>query len=85
MKNGLIVSYKIFITPPSLDELKKRLENRQSDSKETIQNRVETAAEEIKLANQLNIFNKLIINKDKDIYLEEVKQVVEGWYPFIKK
>ena len=80
----MVVSYKIFVSPPTLNDLRLRLEARKTDTREVIQQRLETAAEEIKLANQLNIFNKMIINKDKESFLSEVKEILENWYPFIK-
>jgi guanylate kinase len=49
----------IFIMPPSIEELEKRLVNRGTDSPEKIRMRVAKAEEEIKLASQ---FDSIIIN-----------------------
>jgi len=62
-------SLAIFIMPPSLAELEKRLHNRGTDNKDKIKMRVEKAAEEIMLAEK---FDKIIIN-DK---LEKAKSEV---------
>lgn len=51
----------IFIQPPSLDELEKRLRMRSTDSEAAIQTRVNKAAEELSYANH---FDLIIINDD---------------------
>lgn len=57
----------IFIQPPSVEELRKRLEKRCTDSPETIEKRVEKAEFELRFAPQ---FDKIIVNDD----LEKAKQ-----------
>ncbi len=49
----------IFIQPPSVDELRKRLEARGTDTPETISKRVSKAEEEMKYSSK---FDKIIIN-----------------------
>ena len=51
----------IFIMPPSIDELEKRLRNRGSDDKDKIKMRLDKAAEEITLAEK---FDRIIINDE---------------------
>jgi guanylate kinase len=48
-----------FITPPSLEELQRRLQNRSTDSKEIIKRRIQNAKEEIKAISE---YDYLIIN-----------------------
>ena len=55
----LVIS--VFITPPSLKELEKRLKNRNSDSKEIIETRIKNAKEEILAINE---YDFVIINDD---------------------
>jgi len=54
----------IFVEPPSIEELKKRLINRSEDSKENIQKRVAKAKQELTYAEQFDI---VIINKNINI------------------
>lgn len=56
----------IFIKPPSLDELRNRLESRGTDSKDTIDARVEKAAHELTYESRFDI---VVVNDD----LEEAK------------
>jgi guanylate kinase len=62
-------SIAIFIMPPSVGELGKRLNKRATDSPENIKIRIEKASEEMKLANQ---FDTVIINNN----LEDAKYEV---------
>ncbi|MDE5014629.1 guanylate kinase, partial [Francisella tularensis subsp. holarctica] len=51
----------IFILPPSLDELRKRIEKRNKDSKETIDYRMEQVQSEISQAYE---YDYLLVNDD---------------------
>lgn len=51
----------IFVQPPSIDELRRRLQNRATDSAEMIEKRVAKAAEELTYAQK---FDKVIVNDD---------------------
>ena len=69
----------IFIEPPSVEELKKRLETRGSETAESLATRLNKASYEISFSHQ---FNKTIINKDLAIACEETEQVIKeflGW------
>jgi guanylate kinase len=69
----------IFIEPPSVEELKKRLESRGSETAESLATRVNKASYEISFSHQ---FNKTIINKDLDIACAETEQLIKeflGW------
>lgn len=61
----------IFIMPPSVEELEKRLISRATDDAETIKTRVAKAEEEIGYKNQ---FDEIIINDD----LEKAKSDIEN-------
>jgi guanylate kinase len=63
----------IFIEPPSLEELKKRLESRATENLETIQTRLNKATYEISFKNQ---FDKIIVNDDLAKACEETEKVI---------
>jgi guanylate kinase len=85
MSNGLTVAYRMFLTPPSLDILKQRLIDRNTDSLEAIEKRVQRAAKEIELAHQLNLFHVFVTNDDKEPFLQDCMGVIRDWYPFLEK
>ena len=66
----------IFIKPPSIEELKKRLESRGSENPESLQARIGKAAYELSFANQ---FSHVIENKDFEIACKEAEQVVKDF------
>jgi guanylate kinase len=85
MTNGLTVAYRMFLMPPSLDILKKRLEERGTDTNEVILKRVHRAAKEIELAHQLNLFHVFVTNDDKELFIQDCLGLIKDWYPFLDK
>lgn len=63
----------IFIVPPSMAELKKRLTGRATDSEETIQLRLENATREM---TSMAMYDHIIINDKLDEATEMVKAVI---------
>ena len=55
------ITTSVFITPPTLSELKKRLEARKTDSQEVIERRIEMAKKEIQ---RISEYDFLIVNDD---------------------
>ena len=64
----------IFILPPSLSELKKRLQNRGTDSTEIIDQRVKEAENEISLAHN---YDYVVVNDDVEKSAEKVLKIIE--------
>ena len=64
----------IFIQPPSLEELKRRLQNRNTDSQEEIEKRVAKAEQEIEKA---KFYDTIVINDILDVAIKEFKQKTE--------
>ena len=65
--------HTIFIAPPNMEELQKRLEKRATDSKSTIETRLKNARDEM---NRAGDFQKLIINDVFDRAYAELKAEV---------
>jgi len=66
----------IFIMPPSIDELEKRLQRRATDNPEKIKMRVAKAEEEMKLANQ---FDNIVINERLEQAENDVYRIVKSF------
>jgi len=66
----------LFIQPPSVEELRKRLENRGTDSSEKIDMRIAKAEEELSYAQH---FDQVIVNDKLDEALEEVEQTLTAF------
>ena len=63
----------IFILPPSMKELKRRLVSRGTDSMEKILDRFQTAYKEI---NEVTKYNYVVINDDLDMAVEKVRAIL---------
>jgi len=63
----------VFVLPPSLDELKRRLVGRGTESMEVIEKRFEAAKEELKLA---PLYDYVIVNDDIEKATEKFNSVI---------
>ena len=64
----------LFIEPPSVDELKNRLQSRGTETPESLDARVNKAAYELSFKDQ---FNKLIVNDDLKRACSEAEKIVQ--------
>lgn len=65
----------IFILPPSLKDLAKRLRDRAQDSAEVIQQRLADARETV---SRIHHFNYVVMNADFNTAVHDLKTIVEG-------
>jgi guanylate kinase len=70
--NTSIIS--IFILPPSLEELERRLKSRDSDSFEVVQNRMEKALEEI---SHFSEYDYILVNDDLNNTYQKIRAIIE--------
>ncbi|MDB4655655.1 guanylate kinase [Flavobacteriales bacterium] len=66
----------IFVQPPSIEELERRLRNRSTESEESLAKRVAKSAEELEYANQ---FDVVIINDDLETAKAEAYNLVSDF------
>lgn len=64
----------LFIMPPSIDELRRRLEGRATDSTEAIERRVAKAQVELEYAEK---FDRVIVNDNLDQAYSEARKLIE--------
>lgn len=67
--------HRIFILPPSIEELKRRLSARQTDNAENIQTRIENAEKEIKYVLK---YQYQIVNDNFDHALERLSRIIKN-------
>ena len=68
-----IPCYLIFLLPPSIDDLKKRLIDRNLDESEIIEKRIKEAKNEI---TNSKIYDFLILNDNFEMALQELKSII---------
>ena len=73
LKKMGIKTISIFILPPSIYELKKRIQNRNTDSKEDIKSRLSKAKDEMKFAKK---FDYQIINDDLKKTVKQINRII---------
>lgn len=65
----------IFIIPPSLNELRNRLETRNTETKEKIDERIRRAEHEIKLVNE---YNYVVLNDCHERAAKEMREIIQN-------
>ncbi|HIJ81596.1 MAG TPA: guanylate kinase [Desulfuromonadales bacterium] len=73
LKNQFDGGVYVFIVPPSMEELRRRLESRSSDSREVIERRIARAADEIK---ESSWYDYIIINDIFEVACGELAAIV---------
>jgi guanylate kinase len=66
------ITTSVFITPPTLEELERRLRNRSTDSDEVIHKRIKMAKREVQ---RISEYDFLVINDDLDEAAQKLKQI----------
>ncbi len=67
----------IFLSPPSIEELGKRLRMRDTESEAVIQKRLNTAKKEMKYANDKSLFKYNVINDNVDRAANEIIEILK--------
>jgi len=73
LMNKKIDALYIFIAPPSIEELKKRLLNRNTDTLETIEKRIKNAENEMKYK---DYYNYVVVNDDLNEAFKKLERIV---------
>ncbi|XP_005746836.1 guanylate kinase 1b isoform X1 [Pundamilia nyererei] len=67
----------VSIQPPSMDVLEKRLRDRQTETEESLQKRLEAARVDMELSKEPGVFDAVIINDDLEKAYEELKEILD--------
>ena len=63
----------IYIVPPSMEELEKRIRNRNTEDEDTIMKRMAKAKRELE---DVNLYEHVVCNDDLDKATEEIRQII---------
>ncbi|MCX7876960.1 MAG: guanylate kinase [Melioribacteraceae bacterium] len=75
IKNYYPDAVLIFIAPPSIEELKQRLINRNTETEEDLKKRIERAEMELSFKDK---FDYVVSNSDLEIAKKKVKEIIEN-------
>jgi len=73
-KYGQKNSLAVFVMPPSIEKLEERLNNRSSETVETLKKRLDKANYELTFADK---FDKIIVNDNLEVAVNESKAIVD--------
>lgn len=73
IKQSELEPWYIFIEPPSMEELEKRLRLRSTEDEDSLKNRLQAAAKEIEYGKTPGNFHVIILNDDLDEAYEKLK------------
>ena len=63
----------IYIVPPSIEELERRLRERSSEDEQTIMKRISKAKEELK---DIGFYEHIVCNDDLDKAVQEIREII---------
>ena len=66
----------VFIKPPSIEELEKRLRERGTETEETLNKRISAADAEIEYSKEKGAFHHVILNDNFDLAYEKLKGIL---------
>ncbi|XP_053121413.1 guanylate kinase isoform X1 [Hemicordylus capensis] len=66
----------ISVQPPSIETLEKRLRDRQTETEESLQKRLNAACIDMELSKEPGLFNLIIVNNDLEEAYSELKEVL---------
>jgi guanylate kinase len=75
----------LFISPPSTDDLEKRLRGRGTETEESIKKRLGNAAKEMAYGQEAGNFDRIFVNADLNETFEVMATAFRGWYPHLNE
>mmetsp|Transcript_17692 Transcript_17692/g.51491 ORF Transcript_17692/g.51491 Transcript_17692/m.51491 type:complete len:545 (-) Transcript_17692:147-1781(-) len=85
VKKSSLEPIYVFIAPPSMDELEKRLRGRGTESEEDMKERLANAQGELDYGLAKGNFDKIFTNDDLGKTFEELVTVFKEWYPHLSE
>jgi len=81
VKKSSLEPLYFFITPPSLEELEKRLRGRGTETEESIKKRLANSAKEMEYGHKAGNFDRIFVNADLKEAFEELAEAIKEIYP----
>jgi guanylate kinase len=81
VKKSTLDAIYVFIAPPSMEELEKRLRGRGTESEEAVLKRLENAKEELDFGMGEGNFDRVFTNDNLDKTFKALVEQFKQWYP----
>lgn len=82
---SILSPHFVFIAPPSMKILEKRLRDRGTETEEAIQRRLGNAQRELDYGTHPGNFDDVVINDDLSKAFHHLRIILEGWYPHLNQ
>ena len=82
---SIVKPHFIFIAPPSMEILEKRLRDRGTETEENIQKRTANAQSELNYGLARGNFDDVVINDDLNKAFLHMRLILEEWYPHLNQ
>jgi guanylate kinase len=83
VKKSTLTPIYLFIAPPSMELLEKRLRGRGTETEESIKKRIGNAAKELEYGQQAGNFDRIFVNADLTETFEDMATAFKEWYPHL--
>eukprot|EP00455_Lapot_gusevi_P053705 TRINITY_DN844_c0_g1_i1.p1 TRINITY_DN844_c0_g1~~TRINITY_DN844_c0_g1_i1.p1 ORF type:complete len:263 (+),score=76.42 TRINITY_DN844_c0_g1_i1:115-903(+) len=84
IKKSNLNAYFLFLQPPSMEELKRRLQGRGSETPESLERRFKNAEHEMSYLNREGFWDCVLTNDEIQFSYERLQQQLASWYPQFK-
>eukprot|EP00592_Proboscia_alata_P026125 CAMPEP_0194442788 /NCGR_PEP_ID=MMETSP0176-20130528/126334_1 /TAXON_ID=216777 /ORGANISM="Proboscia alata, Strain PI-D3" /LENGTH=538 /DNA_ID=CAMNT_0039268943 /DNA_START=69 /DNA_END=1686 /DNA_ORIENTATION=- len=84
VKESTLDPYYVFIAPPSMDALEKRLRGRGSESEDDVNKRLANATNELEYGKGDGNFDHVLTNDNVSVAFDELVGLFMGWFPHLK-
>jgi len=84
VKKSALEPYYVFVSPPSMEELERRLRDRATEKEEDIKRRLGNAAKELAYGQGKGNFDKVLVNDNLKDTFKELVSVINEWYPHLR-
>lgn len=81
VKKSTLDAHYLFIAPPSMDELEKRLRGRGTESEDAMKKRLDNAQGELDYGMEDGNFDAVLVNNNLEDTFGEMVGVMRGWFP----
>ncbi len=83
VKKSSLQPIYLFIAPPSMEELEKRLRGRGTESEDQVKTRLENARKELEYGQHAGNFDRVFVNADLKATFEDLVAAFKEWYPHL--
>ena len=83
MKKSPLQCKYLFVAPPSVGDLEKRLRGRGTEAEDKIQVRLANATKELEYGRGEGNFDAVLVNDDVNVCFEQMQETIKSWFPHV--